>query len=84
MDRRDPPGGAGVLLLPVQPDLFCPVARVETYRFMSTVADDGEVQYWVPEECVFPNLNETSDAVVYWVYERRGPLPWSILPRLLK
>lgn len=52
---------------------FALLPRVETYRFMSTVADDGEVQYWVPEECVFPNLNETSDAVVYRVYERRGP-----------
>lgn len=52
---------------------FALLPQVETYRFISTVTPEDELQYWVPEECIFPNPNDTSDALLYRVRERRGP-----------
>ena len=45
--------------------------RVETTEFMASMSTEREIEYWVPEECVF-GTEDSQSIVLYRVGERSG------------
>lgn len=45
--------------------------RVKTTEFIAGMSTEGEIEYWVPEECVF-GTEDSQSIVLYRVGERSG------------